>query len=96
MPVKTTNMISFCKLYLRHLAKEKLYEFLHFLNTQRSSITFTMEIEQNNKLFLDILVTRKSDDLLGHQVYRKSTHQSISLCYITNHYHFTIRLNIDI
>jgi len=34
-----------------------------------------MDIEENKKLpFLDFLVTKKADNTLGHQVYRKLTH----------------------
>ncbi|XP_032678536.1 uncharacterized protein LOC116847549 [Odontomachus brunneus] len=34
-----------------------------------------MEVEQNNRFsFLDVLVTRRTDGSLGHQVYRKPTH----------------------
>ena len=34
-----------------------------------------MEIEENNKIpFLDILISRKEDGLISHQVYRKNTH----------------------
>jgi len=34
-----------------------------------------MDIEENKKLpFLDVLVTKKADNTLGHQVYRKPTH----------------------
>ena len=34
-----------------------------------------MEIEENNKLpFLDVLISRKEDGSVSHQVYRKKTH----------------------
>ena len=34
-----------------------------------------MEIKENNKLpFLDILISRKEDGSISHQVYRKNTH----------------------
>jgi len=34
-----------------------------------------MDIEENKKLpFLDVLVTKKSDNILDHQMYRKLTH----------------------
>lgn len=55
--------------------REKLDEFLEYLNKQHDKIKFTMEIEKGNKLvFLDVLVTRKPDGTLGHTVYRKVTH----------------------
>jgi len=34
-----------------------------------------MDIEENKKLsFLNVLVTKKADNTLGHQVYRKPTY----------------------
>jgi len=34
-----------------------------------------MEIEENNKIhFLDVLISRKEDGSVSHQVYRKKTH----------------------
>ena len=39
-----------------------------------------MEIEENNSIpFLDVLVIRKEDGTLGHQVFRKKTHTEIYL-----------------
>ncbi|KYM77118.1 hypothetical protein ALC53_12413 [Atta colombica] len=39
------------------------------------NILFTVDIEKNRKLpFLDVLVSKKVDGTLGHQMYRKSTH----------------------
>jgi hypothetical protein len=55
--------------------REKLNDFLLLLNTIHPSIEFTMEIEKDRSLpFLDVLVTRKPDGSLGHEVYRKPTH----------------------
>ena len=51
--------------------RNELNEFLTHLNSLRSSIQFTMEIEDNNSLpFLDVLVT-KNDSGLRTSVYRK-------------------------
>ena len=50
-------------------------EFLIFLNNQHPNIHFTMDIEKNGKLpFLNVLVSKKADGTLDHQVYRKLTH----------------------
>ncbi|XP_018401785.1 PREDICTED: uncharacterized protein LOC108778952 [Cyphomyrmex costatus] len=58
----------------RH-GKDELDKFLNFLNNQHTNIRFTTEIEENGMLpFLDVLVTKKTDNTLGHQVYRKPTH----------------------
>jgi hypothetical protein len=55
--------------------REKLHGFLHLLNSIHPSIEFSMEIEEDGRLpFLDVLITRKQDGTLGHQVYRKPTH----------------------
>lgn len=54
---------------------EELQKFLQHLNSQHQAIKFTMETEHNGQLpFLDVLVKRKSNGLLGHAVHRKKTH----------------------
>ncbi|KYM76147.1 hypothetical protein ALC53_13434 [Atta colombica] len=59
----------------RH-SRAKLRKFLIFLNNQHPNIHFTIDIEKNGKLpFLDVLVSKKADDTLSYQVYRKSTHR---------------------
>ncbi|XP_054709749.1 uncharacterized protein LOC129219384 [Uloborus diversus] len=46
-----------------------------------------MEKESNNQLpFLDVLVTKKEDGTLGHQVYRKPTHTDRYLHKNSNHH----------
>jgi len=45
-----------------------------------------METEQNKITFLDMLVQRKTNSSLGHQVYRKPTHTDRYL-HATFHYH---------
>ena len=53
--------------------RAELY-FLFFLNNQ--NIHFIIDIEENGKFpFLNVLVSKKADGTLGHQVYRKSTHR---------------------
>jgi hypothetical protein len=56
-----------------------LEDFLD-MNSQHPSITFTMKVEENGQLpFLDILICRKEDGILGHTVYRKPTHTDLYL-----------------
>ncbi|KAK4882178.1 hypothetical protein RN001_005497 [Aquatica leii] len=65
----------------------ELSKFLDHLNNQHLDIKFTMEIESNGSLpFLDVLVTRKPDGLLGHSVYRKPTHTDRYL-HASSHHH---------
>jgi len=55
--------------------KAELEKFFNHLNSISSEIKFTMELEENGKIpFLDVLINRKEDGTLGHQVYRKKTH----------------------
>jgi hypothetical protein len=51
--------------------REWLHEFLRHLQGILQNIRFTMEMEKNGTLpLMDVLVTRKVDDTLGHEVYR--------------------------
>ena len=55
--------------------KESLDVFLEHLNSQSEHIKFTMEVEKDNQIpFLDVLITKRNEGTLGHQVYRKKTH----------------------
>ncbi|XP_033110305.1 uncharacterized protein LOC117111499 [Anneissia japonica] len=55
--------------------RELLGEFLCHLNAQHSTIAFTMETESDRSIpFLDVHVTRTTNNLLSHKVYRKPTH----------------------
>ena len=55
--------------------REKLDDFLKHMNSQSNHIKFTMEIPKNNCLpFLDVLITKREDGCLSHQVYWKKTH----------------------
>ena len=55
--------------------KAELEKFFNHLNSISFEIKFTMELEENSKIpFLDVLISRKEDGTLGHQVYRKKTH----------------------
>jgi hypothetical protein len=64
---------------------EKPKEFLSHINSVKSTIQFTMEIETGNPLhFLDILENRNGTDLQT-KVYRKPTHTYHYLHYNSNH-----------
>ena len=71
----------------RH-GRAELRKFLIFLNNQQiPNIHFTIDIEENGKLpFLDILISKKADGTLGHQVYRKPTHTDRYL-HAESHHH---------
>ena len=67
--------------------KESLQMFLDHLNSIHPNIKFTMEIENNSSLpFLDVLVNKKKNGSLGHQVYRKPTHTDRYLNALSNHH----------
>ena len=60
--------------------EEELQNFLQYLNSLHTNIQFTMETEKDDKLtFLDVLVKKKLDGLLGHTMYRKPTHTDLYL-----------------
>ena len=70
----------------RH-GKVVLCKFFIFLNNQHPNIHFTIDIQENGKLpFLNLLVSKKADGTLGHQVYRKPTHTDRYL-YVESHHH---------
>ncbi|XP_015439279.1 PREDICTED: uncharacterized protein LOC107194204 [Dufourea novaeangliae] len=53
--------------------KNTFDDIFNYINSLHPKIQFTMETktEEHTILFLDVLVTRKPDGSLGHQVYRK-------------------------
>jgi hypothetical protein len=66
--------------------KEKLMNFLKYLNGIQNTIQFTMEIERGHLPFLDIDIYRKIDGSLGHKVYRKPTHTNLYLHQRSHHH----------
>ncbi|XP_046407905.1 uncharacterized protein LOC124172509 [Ischnura elegans] len=49
--------------------------FLKHINSQHPTIQFTMEMEKDRRIpFLDVIVNRRIDGSLGHEIYRKPTH----------------------
>ena len=66
--------------------RDKLLDFLEHLNSNRSSIQFTMELEEDRKFpFLDVMVTRH-DDRLSTSIYRKKTHTDCFIHFSSNHH----------
>ena len=60
-------------------------DLLNNLNSLSSTIKFTCELQNNNKLaFLDCLVTHRSDEFL-YEIYRKSSHCGTYLHYYSAH-----------
>jgi hypothetical protein len=61
---------------------KELQDFLQHLNSIHPYMTFTMEMEHKKSLpFLDVRVSRKPDDLLGHTMYTKTyIHTYVSPC----------------
>ncbi|KAJ4432356.1 hypothetical protein ANN_20975 [Periplaneta americana] len=55
--------------------ERSLMDFLTQLNSFHTQVQFTMETEKDGRLpFLDVMVQRRTDGTLGHDVYRKPTH----------------------
>jgi hypothetical protein len=74
--------------------KEELNKFLEHLNFLSEDIKFTMELEEDNSIpFLDVLIHRKQDGHLGHQVYRKKTHTK-SYLHASSHHHPTHKMGV--
>lgn len=74
--------------------KEELNKFLEHLNRLLEDIMFTMELEEDNNIpFLDVLIHKKQDGLLGHQVCRKKTHTE-SYLHASSHHHPTHRMGV--
>ena len=69
--------------------RESLDMFLTHLNNHSDHIKFTMETQENNSLpFLDVLLTKKTDGSLSHQVYHKKTHTDRYL-HAESHHHLS-------
>ena len=68
------------------LDRGRVDSFLKHLNSQQSTIRFTMETENDNKIaFLDASVSRQPDGRLTTSVYRKPTHTDQYLAYDSHH-----------
>lgn len=59
---------------------------LSLINSFHESIQFTFEDEQQGQLpFLDLMLYKKPDNSIGHQIYRKPTHTNLYLNYHSFH-----------
>ncbi|KAJ4441105.1 hypothetical protein ANN_10955 [Periplaneta americana] len=67
--------------------ERSLMDFLSQLNSFHTQVQFTMETEKDGRLpFLDVMVQRRTDGTLGHDVYRKPTHTDRYLHKTSNHH----------
>lgn len=68
-------------------AYERLEPFHSHLSNLVDCIQLTNEFESNQQLpFLDVLIIRKNDGTLAHQVFRKTTHMNLYLHALSRHY----------
>jgi hypothetical protein len=71
---------------LATVKKDKTDDILHTINNTTENIKFTKEEEDNNQLvFLDILLTRTDDGTINTQVYRNKMHTDQILNFNSNH-----------
>ena len=76
-PIKYNRYVDDC--FLAFKCKDHVNKFLEYLNSKHRNISFTSELEINNKLpFLDILVTKNSG-FLSTDVFRKDTYTGLGL-----------------
>ena len=74
--------------------RDNLDKFLTHLNGRLDHISFTMEIQENDCLpFSDVLITKKLDGSVAHQVYRKKTHTNKYL-HAESHHHPSQKIGI--
>ena len=66
--------------------------FFNYLNSQHQNISFTMDVENNNKIsFLDILI-EKTNSNFNTSIFRKQTFSGLGLSYFSN-CSFNFKLN---
>ncbi|CAF1527863.1 unnamed protein product [Didymodactylos carnosus] len=69
---------------IMHGNQKDIHSFLKFMNKIESSIKFTIEMQNNNKLpFLDVMVERTNTELITY-VYRKPTDTGLYLRWTSN------------
>lgn len=65
----------------------KWLDFVQFLNSRHKNIRFTMDLEQEGLIpFLDVILYRKDDGLLGRKMHQKHTYTSLYLNSRSHHY----------
>ena len=70
------------------LKQNDVKDFLQHLNTQRLTIRFIMDTENDNTIpFLDTLVIKDSEGRFTTSIYRKPMHNDQYLCYGSHHSH---------
>ena len=80
-PIKYNRYVDDCFLVFK--SKVHASKFLEYLNSKHKNISFTSELEHDNKLpFLDILID-KSNNKLSTDVYRKDTYTGLGLNYLS-------------
>lgn len=67
------SKIPVCWWHFHYLTRWSLQTFINHINSHRSNMQFTTELEDNNFLhFLDVVITRLPNGHLGNSVYRKT------------------------
>jgi hypothetical protein len=89
--VKNNINIKFWKRYVDDtfsiIHARKAQQILKALNDFHPNVTFTMEMEENDRLsFLDVTVYRKDNGSLGYKVFRKPTHTNQYLNFASFHH----------
>ncbi|XP_071491393.1 uncharacterized protein [Diadema antillarum] len=68
------------------IKEDQIDQFTDHINSQHSSIKFTMEREENGQIpVLDVLISRNQEGRLSFSVYRKPTHTEQSLNFTSHH-----------
>ncbi|XP_071476530.1 uncharacterized protein [Diadema antillarum] len=68
------------------IKKDQIDQFTDHINSQHSSIKFTMEREENGQIpVLDVLISRNQEGRLSFSVYRKPTHTEQYLNFTSHH-----------
>ena len=64
--------------------KQHAQLFLEYVNSKHPNISFTMEVEQNNKIpFLDVLISRDNNKF-NSRIYRKPAFSGMGLSYFSH------------
>ena len=81
-PISYSRYVDDCFLVFKQ--KQHAQLFLEYVNSKHPNISFTMEVEQNNKIpFLDVLISRDNNKF-NSTVYRKPTFSGMGLSYFSH------------